>query len=126
MGSGEVPLRRHPCSAVGPAGQSTLPGRAQRVAAASGKGAKRYMQREHLLEIGREALEQLAELNHRRPRVWIRDVGRLQELLRRHGEEVLAAALRARRRGRAGTPSRRSPRARRQSRPRRCARASLL
>jgi transposase len=78
----------------GEPGKSTLPEhRAQRVAAASGKRAKRYMQREHLLEIGRAALEYLTELTHRRPRVWIRDVARLHDLLEQHGEEALRATF---------------------------------
>jgi hypothetical protein len=78
----------------GPAGKSTLPEhRAQRVAAASGKRAKRYMQREHLLDLGRAALEYLTELTHRRPRVWIRDVDRLHALLEEHGEQALRAAF---------------------------------
>ncbi len=79
---------------LGPPGKSTLPEhRAQRVAAASGKRAKRYMQREHLLGLGREALEYLTELTHRRPRVWVRDVDRLHELLQRHGDEALRVAF---------------------------------
>ena len=78
----------------GPAAKSTLPEhRAQRVAAASGKRAKRYMQREHLLELGHAALEYLTELTHRRPRVWIRDVDRLHALLEEHGEQALRAAF---------------------------------
>jgi transposase len=78
----------------GPPGKSTLPEhRAQRVAAASGKRAKRYMQREHLLGIGRVALEYLTELTHRRPRVWVRDVDRLHELLQRHGDDALRGAF---------------------------------
>jgi transposase len=78
----------------GPPAKSTLPEhRAQRVAAAAGKRAKRYMQREHLLEVGREALEYLTELTHRRPRVWARDVERLHDLLQRHGKEALRAAF---------------------------------
>jgi transposase len=79
---------------IGPPAKSTLPEhRAQRVAAASGKRARRYMQREHLLEIGGVALEYLTELTHRRPRVWIRDVDRLHELLQRYGEEALRSSL---------------------------------
>jgi len=79
----------------GPSEKSVLPEhRAQRVAAASGKRAKRYMQREHLLGIGRVALEYLTELTHRRPRVWIRDVDRLHDLLQKHGEAALRAAFR--------------------------------
>ena len=78
----------------GPPGKSTLPEhRAQRVAAASGKRAKRYMQREHLLGIGRVALEYLTELTHRRPRVWVRDIDRLHELLQQHGEDALRGAF---------------------------------
>lgn len=78
----------------GEPGKSTLPEhRAQRVAAASGKRAKRYMQREHLLGVGREALEYLTELTHRRPQVWVRDVDRLHELLQRHGDGALRAAF---------------------------------
>jgi hypothetical protein len=74
--------------------KSTLPEhRAQRVAAAAGKRAKRYMQREHLLEIGAAALEYLTELTHRRPRVWIRDVDRMHELLQRHGKDALRGAF---------------------------------
>jgi hypothetical protein len=74
--------------------KSTLPEhRAQRVAAAAGKRAKRYMQREHLLEVGGAALEYLTELTHRRPRVWIRDVDRLHELLQHHDKDTLRAAF---------------------------------
>jgi transposase len=74
--------------------KSTLPEhRAQRVAAAAGKRAKRYMQREHLLELGAAALDYLTELTHRRPRVWIRDVDRLHELLQHHGKDTLRAAF---------------------------------
>lgn len=78
----------------GPPDKSVLPEhRAQRVAAASGKRAKRYMQREHLLGLGRIALEYLTELTHRRPRVWIQDVDRLHELLQRHGDDALRGAF---------------------------------
>lgn len=78
----------------GEPGKSTLAEhRAQRVAAASGKRAKRYMQREHLLGVGHEALEYLTELTHRRPQVWVRDVDRLHELLQRHGDRALRAAF---------------------------------
>ena len=78
----------------GPPAKSTLPEhRAERVAAAAGKRAKRYMQREHLLEIGREALEYLTEITRRRPQVWIRDVERLHDLLQRHGKDALRSAF---------------------------------
>jgi transposase len=74
--------------------KSTLPEhRAQHVAAVSGKRAKRYLQREHLLAVGRAALEYLTELTHRRPRVWIRDVERMHELLQQHGPEAMRRAF---------------------------------
>jgi hypothetical protein len=61
-----------------PYAKSTLPEhRAEHVAAVSGKRAKRYLQREHLLELGPAALEYLTELTHRRPQIWLRDVDRL-------------------------------------------------
>jgi transposase len=73
---------------------STLPEhRAQQVAAVSGKRAKRYLQRQHLLELGGPALDYLTELIYRRPRLWPRDVERLHELLSRHGGESLRAAF---------------------------------
>ena len=75
-------------------GVSTLPEhRAKRVAAVSGKRAKRYMQREHLVGLGGAALTYLTELVHRRPRVWIRDVDELHGLLERHGDDALRAAF---------------------------------
>jgi hypothetical protein len=78
----------------GPGAQSNLPEhRAQQVAAVSGKRAKRYLQRQHLLELGEPALAYLTELTYRRPRLWPRDVERLHELLARHGGEALRAAF---------------------------------
>ena len=77
-----------------PHAKSTLPEhRAQQVAAVSGKRAKRYLQREHLLALGASALDYLTELTHRRPRIWIRDVDRLHELLATYGDVALRAAF---------------------------------
>jgi transposase len=77
-----------------PDASSTLPEhRAERVAAVSGKRAKRYMKREHLIALGEHALVYITEIVHRRPRVWIRDVDRLHELLERHGDLALRAAF---------------------------------
>ena len=77
-----------------PHAKSTLPEhRAQHVAAVSGKRAKRYLQREHLLELGPSALEYLTELTHRRPRIWLRDVDRLHTLLATYGEAAVRAAF---------------------------------
>jgi len=73
---------------------STLPEhRAQHVAAVSGKRAKRYLQREHLLKLGPEALAYLTELTHRRPQVWLRDIDRLHTLLATYGDDAMRAAL---------------------------------
>ena len=77
-----------------PYAKSTLPEhRAQHVAAVSGKRAKRYLQREHLLALGSAALEYLTELTHRRPRIWIRDVDRLHDLLATYGDNAVRAAF---------------------------------
>jgi transposase len=78
----------------GPDGRSILPEhRAQRVAAVSGKRARRYLQRQHLLDLGAAALAYLTELTHRRPRAWIAEVERLHALLQTHGEAALRAAF---------------------------------
>jgi transposase len=77
-----------------PGASSMLPEhRAQRVAAVSGQRAKRYLEREHLLALGRPALDYLTELTHRRPRLWVRDVHQLHELLQSHGTDALRAAF---------------------------------
>jgi len=67
--------------------------RAKHVAAVSGKRAQRYLKREHLVGLGGVALAYLTELVHRRPRVWIRDVDRMHELLEHHGDDALRAAF---------------------------------
>lgn len=73
---------------------STLPEhRAKRVAAVSGKRAKRYMKREHLVGLGEEALAYITEVVHRRPKVWIRDVDDLHDLLETHGDRAMRVAL---------------------------------
>jgi len=77
-----------------PGARSMLPEhRAQLVAAVSGRRAKRYLEREHLLALGRPALEYLTELTYRRPRLWVRDVHQLHGLLQSHGAETLRAAF---------------------------------
>ncbi len=77
-----------------PGAKSTLPAhRAQHVAAVSGKRAKRYLQREHLLALGPAALEYLTELTHRRPQIWLRDIDRLHTLLATYGEAAMRVAF---------------------------------
>jgi hypothetical protein len=67
--------------------------RAQLVAAVSGKRARRYLERQHLLAVGEPALLYLTEITHRRPGVWIRDVERLHALLQEHGDAALRDAF---------------------------------
>jgi transposase len=67
--------------------------RAQHVAAVSGKRAKRYLQREHVLKLGPDALAYLTELTHRRPQVWLRDIDRLHTLLATYGDDAMRAAF---------------------------------
>jgi transposase len=79
---------------VQPGASSILPEhRAQRVAAVSGKRARRYLQRQHLLDLGAPALAYLTELTHRRPRTWIPEVERLHGLLQAHGDAALRTAF---------------------------------
>jgi transposase len=79
---------------VEPGAVSTLPEhRAQAVAAVSGKRARRYLQRQHLLELGPVALAYLTELIHRRPRAWVPDIERLHQLLEQYGDQRLRAAF---------------------------------
>ncbi len=77
-----------------PGASSILPEhRAQRIAAVSGKRARRYLQRQHLIDLGAAALAYLTELTHRRPRTWIPEVERLHALLQTHGEAALRTAF---------------------------------
>jgi hypothetical protein len=63
------------------------------VAAVSGKRGKRYLERQHLLELGVSAHTYLTELTHRRPRLWVRDVERLHELLQQYGADSMRIAF---------------------------------
>ena len=75
-------------------GIATLPEhRTQRVAAVSGKRGKRYLMRQHLLELGPAMHSYLTELTHRRPRLWVQDVERLHALLQDEGVEAMRAAV---------------------------------
>jgi len=77
-----------------PGTSSILPEhRAQRVAAVSGKRARRYLQRQHLIDLGAAALGYLTELTHRRPRTWIHEVERLHALLQAHGDAAVRTAF---------------------------------
>lgn len=64
-----------------------------RVAAVSGKRGKRYLQRQHLLDVGEAAQEYLTELLYRRPRTWSADIEKLHQMLEQHGAPKLHAAF---------------------------------
>jgi len=73
---------------------STLPQhRTQLVAAVSGQRGKRYLQRQHLLELGPAVHEYLTELTHRRPRLWVKDVEQLHAALQTHGAAATRLAF---------------------------------
>jgi len=55
--------------------------------------ARRYLQRQHLLDLGPEALACLTELTHRRSRTWIHDVERLHALPQTHGDAAVRTAF---------------------------------
>ena len=77
-----------------PRAKSTLPEhRAQAVAYAAGKRGKRYLKREHLLELGTPALDYITELVHRRPLAWVHEVDRLHEYLQTSGAHRLCLAF---------------------------------
>jgi transposase len=74
--------------------KSTLPEHlAPRVAAVSGQRAKRYLKREHLTQLGEDAVAYITELVHRRPKIWIRDIDRMHDMLERHGDAAMRAAF---------------------------------
>jgi transposase len=74
--------------------KSTLPEhRAEAVARVSGKRGKRYLMREHLLEVGGAAFDYLTELVHRRPGAWIAEIERLHALLQDHGPDAMRSAF---------------------------------
>ena len=74
--------------------KSTLPEhRADAVAKVSGKRGKRYLMREHLLDVGGDAFDYLTEITHRRPGAWVGEVEQLHALLQQHGPDALRAAL---------------------------------
>ena len=67
--------------------------RVEAVAKVSGKRGKRYLMREHLLEVGGDALDYLTEITHRRPGAWTGEVEELHALLQQHGADALRSAL---------------------------------
>jgi transposase len=76
-----------------PGASSTLPEhRALQVDEVPGQRGKRYLKRQHLLDLGQAATDLLTELVHRRPETWPSDVDVLHVLLQTHGEMALRSA----------------------------------
>jgi hypothetical protein len=74
--------------------RSILPShRASMVAAVSSTRAKRYLKRQHLIELGQSALDYITEIVHRRPNAWVGEVDRLHNLLQQHGPDALCRAF---------------------------------
>jgi transposase len=67
--------------------------RAQHLAAVSGERGRRYLQRQHLFDLGPMVEEFVSEIVHRRPRSWFRDVEMLHRLLQDHGDVALRSAV---------------------------------
>lgn len=63
------------------------------VAHVSGDRGRRYLKREHLLELGEDAIEYLTEIRHRRPHLWGSDVDKLHELLELYGDDAMRSAI---------------------------------
>jgi transposase len=67
--------------------------RAAKVAEVHGARAKLYEKRQQLLHLGADALMLLTEITHREPQLSRRRVEELYELLDRHGDDAMRAAL---------------------------------
>jgi transposase len=67
--------------------------RAAKIAAVHGKRAKLYAKRQHVLDLGPEALALLTEITHREPMLASRRVEELYALLERHGDDTLRGAI---------------------------------
>jgi hypothetical protein len=75
-------------------GRSILPEhRADQLAAVSGRRGRNYLRRQHLLDLGEEAVMYLSEVLHRRPRDWYTDVNKMHALLEKHGDGAMLAAI---------------------------------
>jgi transposase len=67
--------------------------RVQKLAAVHGKRAKLYEKRQQVLNLGPDALALLTELTHREPNLASRRIEELYELLEKHGDQTLRAAI---------------------------------
>jgi hypothetical protein len=83
----------HPRRAKGDAPAPLPAHRAAKIAAVHGKRAKLYEKRQQVLNLGADALALLTEITHREPRLSSARIEELYELLERHGDEVMRAAI---------------------------------
>jgi transposase len=75
---------------------ATLPEhRTSQLAAIHGERGRRYLERQHLLDLGAAANTFITELVFADPKGWSSEVGRLHDLLQLHGPEAMTRALRA-------------------------------
>jgi len=75
---------------------ATLPEhRTAQLAAIHGDRGRRYLERQHLLDLGEAANAFITELTFASPTGWSSQVGRLHDLLQLHGPEAMKRALRA-------------------------------
>lgn len=75
---------------------ATLPEhRTAQLAAIHGDRGRRYLERQHLLDLGEAANNFITELTFADPKGWSSDVSQLHDLLQQHGPEAMTRALRA-------------------------------
>jgi transposase len=67
--------------------------RAAKIASVHGKRAKLYEKRQQVLNLGPDALALLTEITHREPKLSGRRVEDLYELLEKHGDDAMRAAI---------------------------------
>lgn len=78
-----------------PGERSVLPEhRASHVAAVSGVRGKRYLRRQHIMELGNDALAYVTELVYRRPGRWHADIDAIHAWLQLLGDRAVLVAIR--------------------------------
>lgn len=76
--------------------ESILPEhRAATIAKVHAPRGRLYLKRQHIYDLGPDAVRFLTELVHRRPQTWATDVERLHALLLLRGDDALLTAIRA-------------------------------
>lgn len=68
--------------------------RAAHLAAIAGMRGKRYLRRQQVFELGKDAVAWLTEVVHSHPTTWPVEIDALHDLLQRHGPDAIRQALR--------------------------------